>query len=215
MRYLNVIIFLLATVYCGVSQDRRFSVEANFGLSANHFVTSYTEYPPPRLTIYKKRLLGTAGQLQLNYYLKNGTSISGGYCRTNNEEERNYDKAFDYVRLKIENFALHHNENIFFVKHQRRLGKLLNYHLGLYYVRFEQQEIAINEPINNGVAVIVIDERDTPNNRLNDIGFLGGLDYEKHIDSRFKAGLHLTGYWILSGSYYEATNLTGSIAYQF
>lgn len=211
-------IYLLSILYISnfaLSQNNRFSIEANYGLSGSPRVVRYTEragegnpaHPENRIFLADKDFFGSVGQIQLNYHLKNNTTISIGYSRDMHQRERNYQNSYFYV----DNFSIRHNNNIYFIKHKRNFSKSLKYHFGGFVKRPEQQEIEIWEP--NGP--ISVQERDAPNNRLSDGGLLAGIDYEKQIDTHFVAGLHLSGYYLASASTYETTYLTGSLAYQF
>lgn len=208
-------IFLLVVTKATIGQESRFSVEVNYGLAGNHFVTSYIEnsddgYIPEFVDfLANKRFLGSVGQLQVNYHLKNNTSFSLGYARDSHQKEVSYKKNVAGAKLNIHKWAIRHNNNIYFFKHKRNLTKVFDYHFGLFYLRPEQQEIEID----NAARIIEIEERDNPGFNLNEAGILAGLDYEKQIDTKFKAGFHLTGHYILSASYYETTYFTGSISY--
>lgn len=212
MKGLTFILFLIPCI--NFSQESRFAIEINYGLSGNHFVTSYEENQiDGEQLLAKKDFLGSVGQLQLNYFFTNGTSLSFGYSRDNHQKERNFQDIINGVPVIVDKFSIKHNNNIYFLKHKRHLGENFNYHFGLFYLRPEQQEIDIwKQPLPPRV---LIEERDTPNNNLNEGGLLGGIDYERKIDIKFTGGLHLTGYYVLSNGTYETTYLTGSIAYRF
>lgn len=197
MKLLNttfLIIFLCNILY---SQKNSFSLELNYGLAGNHFVRSYGD------DLNKKDFLGTISQIQVNYVLKNNTMLSLGYARDSHQQE----KSFEDQNVKVENFSLRHNNNFYYGSHTRKIHNNFKYHLGLFYMRPEQQEILV---LNNFVW---IKERDNPNNRLNEGGLLGGVSWEKQLDTKLKGGLKLTGYYIASASTYETTTLTSYISY--
>lgn len=211
-------------VFCmqqGYMQEK-FSLEVNYGVAGNNFVRDYIEtkedgYIPTGARLFaKKKFLGSVGQIQLNYHLKNSTSVSVGYTRDMHQQETNYTGYVGDTDFRIDNFALRHNNNIYFAKHRRNLNeaKTLKYHFGLFYLRPEQQEIDIKLP-PYFAPQIVVEERDTPNFNLNEAGILAGVDYKRQIDTKFKVGLHLSGYYVASASYYETTYLTGSLSYAF
>ena len=184
---------------------------------ANHFVTSYAETPDEGnipdgyIFLAKKNFLGTAGQVQLNYFFENQTSLSLGYLRDMHQKERDYYKRAEYNTVLIEDWAIRHNNNIYFIKHKRPLSNVLQYHFGLFILYPEQQEIVVWE--SDIASTVLMDERDKWNSNLNEGGVLAGIDYEKQVDSKFFAGLHLSGYYVLSAQYYESTYLTGSLSY--
>lgn len=213
MNWISTILIIFCSCLC-FSQDSRFSLEMNYGLAGNHFVTSYEEAPFQGVTLLaNKNFIGSVGQLQLNYFFSNGTSLNFGYARDNHEKERNYQTIINGVPVMVENWAIRHNNNIYFLKHKRHIKKDFNYHFGLFYLRPEQQEIEIHEtPLP---PLVEVGERDHPNYNLNEAGILGGIDYEQKIDTKFIGGLHLSGYYLASTSTYETTYLTGSLAYRF
>ncbi len=207
-------IIFLFTYSFSLSQESRFSLELNYGLAANHFVTSYEENQiDGEQLLANKDFLGSVGEVQLNYFFTNGTSLIIGYARDNHQKERSYQNIINGVPIVVDKFSIRHNNNIFFLKHKRYINEQFKYHFGLFYLRPEQQEIEIWQPPLP--PKILLEERDTPNNNLNEGGVLGGFDYEQKIDTKFTGGLHLSGYYLLSNGTYETTYLTGSLAYRF
>lgn len=208
MKYIFLILFSTLTVQL-FAQERKLSLEMNYGITGNHFVRSYIEQEGKgNVLLAKKNFLGTVGQLQLNYHFPNNTTLSIGYAKETLEKERNYSNASSSFSVK--NFSIRHTNNMYFLKHRRPFSDVFGYHFGAFYVRPEQQELDIYGLSNPRV---IIEERDAPNQRLNELGLLAGFDFEKQIDTKFKAGLHLTGNYILTASTYEATYFTGSLAY--
>lgn len=216
MRVFLLAIFLVPSCLISHAQEKKISLEINYGIAGNHFVTSYEENNLPEGFIYlaNKNFLGAVGQVQLNYYFQNETSLSIGYSRDTHQKERSYQTLVNSVPVIIDNWSIVHHNNIFQAKHKRHINKEFKYHFGIFYLRPEQQEIEINEPPYPIIGVF-LDERDNPNNNLNEAGILGGLNYEKKIDTKFIGGINITGYYLASTSTYETTYLTGSLAYQF
>ena len=214
-----LLIFFLLFSYISHSQTNRFSIEANYGLAFSNFVEGYNEQgeggfmPPGYVLIADKNFLGTVNQVQVNYHLKNGTSFILGYARDSHQKERNYTNPEGTNASVLENWSLRHNNNIFFGKHKRNISKYFKYHVGVFVIHPEQQEITVWE--GSEQVAVYMDERDKPNNGLSDGGFLAGLDFEKQLGSKFLGGLHLTGYHRTSAATYETTYFTGSIAYIF
>lgn len=218
-----IYIFLILFTKHTYGQDEKISIEVNYGLSGSPRVLRYTEEPTPNVLpegivrLADKDFFGTVSQIQINYHLKNETSLSLGYSRDNHQRERNYNNVINNVPVSIKNWAIRHNNNVFFLKHKRNLFINFNnikYHFGGFVLHAEQQEIDIYEPpLWNGQ--IEIEERDQPNNGLSDAGFLGGLNFEKKIDKKFIGSINISGYYLATTGTYETTYLTGSLAYNF
>jgi len=205
--------------FMGFNQTPKFSLEINYGLAGNHFVNSYTEQgegfiPEGFIYLADKDFLGTVSKIQVNYEFKNETSISVGYARDSHQSERDYlSPSTSRNLVLIKNWSIRHNNNMFFGSHKRHINKTFNYHVGVFVIHPEQQEIDIREGSEH--VSVLLDERDLPNNRLAEGGFLAGIDYEKQLDTRFVGGLHLSGFYLASTGTYETTYLTASLAYQF
>lgn len=63
-----IICFLLSALFV-TAQRSRFSIEGNYGLQRNFFVTSYDESPNSffQTSFYKKAPIGTIGGIELKY----------------------------------------------------------------------------------------------------------------------------------------------------
>jgi hypothetical protein len=215
------IFFFLFFVTCfesNAQKVRKFSLDLSYGLNGNFFVRSYTESgglgPPNETYLYKKNFLGDVAGIELKYRLDSTSSLNAGYSRSANKAKKNYEGIINGVDVFVRDFNIRHHNDFFHLSYERRFKKsnpAFKYHIGLVYQKAQQQEISIERYFN----AVVIDERNYTNSGLEEGGFIGGVDFQKKIDTNVKLGLKIRGYYLISVQTFEALTLTPTLTFAF
>lgn len=205
-------------------KNSRFSIEANYGLNYNFFVTSYNEVYAPgnaeHLYLYKKRQIGTAGGFELKYRIGKQGNLIAGYARTVNSKRRSGGILTDDFQLYINDFNLRHIDNIYLLGYERPFtGKqpALKFNLGAMYLTSQQQEITIDKfPKGSGSNIeAVVKDRNKKNAGMEEAGVFAGFSYQKPISNNFDLGIKTRGYFLVSTGTFEAITFTPFILYKF
>ncbi|MCX6319149.1 MAG: hypothetical protein NTW29_17865 [Bacteroidetes bacterium] len=197
------------------SQDAgKFSIEALYGPQGNFFVRSYDELngPSNKTYLYKKNFLGTIGGISVKYKLNNASAVSAGFFRSMNKGKKNYTGIINGVQVQVNDFNIRHNNDYYQITYERRFKRSnpnFLYHFGLVIANMHQQEIAI-ENFDN---LVLINERNFKNARLQEGGILGGLRFQKKIDTKLSLGCTIRAYYLISVNSLEAVTFTPTLTY--
>ncbi|MFY7840475.1 MAG: hypothetical protein ACOVP7_09370 [Lacibacter sp.] len=211
-----LLMYIVAYFQLHAQNSGKVSLDINYGFNGNFFVRSYdeTDGPQNKTYLYKKNFLGTIGGIELKYHLNNNSSIIAGYARSTNKGEKNYSGTINGVDVFINNFNIRHNNDFYLLAYERRFKKstpAFTYHLGFVLATMHQQEISIENFANE----IVLDERNFKNSKLQEAGILGGVKFQKKIDTKFELGISIRGYYLISAQTFEALTLTPTLTYRF
>jgi hypothetical protein len=223
---LLVVFVLLYSVFSTnvfAQQKKRFSIEINYGANCNFFVKSYDEkYAPSveHLYLYKKKMIGSSGGVELRYNISKYASLIAGYSRTVNSRRRSGGVINNNLLLQIDDFNLRHINNFFTVGYERPFSKKNTYFLfnvGLVYLTSQQQEITIDKFSNESGTLIDIrvQDRNKKNSGLEEGGIFTGLSFQKPIGEKFYLGIKTRGYYLVSSGTFEAITLTPFLVYHF
>lgn len=215
MKFFFLSYFLLISFSSVKAQDSRFTIEANFGLNGNFFVTSYDEIsgPQPHTYFYNKNFLGTIGGLELAYRIGKKSSIIAGYSRSVNAGKKNFSGLVGNVEVYIYDFKIRHYNNIYYAGYKYLLNKKkikFSTDIGPVLIYYSQQNISIE-----GVDFIGITENNFKNSNSVEGGIFAGIHLSKSIDKHFELGLKVRGYYLISVASFEALTLTPTLSYTF
>ena len=118
-----------------------------------------------------------------------------------------------FINVGIRNSKIKHTNNFYQFFYERDFDKQkrnFKYHVGLFYLRSNQQEIADN--LNGGVG---FEQRNYKNSNLEEGGVFIGLHYSKKIDTKFELGIKSRLYYLISTGTLEAITLTPTLTYHF
>ena len=210
-----IICFLLSALFV-TAQHSRFSIEGNYGLQRNFFVTSYDESPNSfsQTSFYKKAPVGTIGGIELKYRIGKRGALAFGYAGSVNSRTVSYRTTINGVAVGISDFKITHKNRFFQLGYEYALQKKnlsLFAEAGLFYVRPFQQEIDISQ----SRRVILFEERNFNNSKLEEGGFFIGVTYMKKIDTKFRLGIKSRLYYLASTNSLEALTLTPVLSYSF
>lgn len=214
MRKASLIICFLLSALFVTAQRSRFSIEGNYGLQRNFFVTSYDESPNSfsQTSFYKKAPIGTMGGIELKYRVGKRGALTLGYAGSVNSRTVSYRTTINGVTVGISDFKITHKNRFFQLGYEYALHKKdpsLFAEAGLFYVRPFQQEIDIAS------GGILFEERNFNNSRLEEGGVFIGFTYMKKIDTKFRLGIKSRLYYLASTNSLEALTLTPVLSYSF
>lgn len=216
MRKTGLIICFLLSVLLVTAQHSRFSIEGNYGLQRNFFVTSYDESPNSfsQTSFYKKAPIGTMGGIELKYRVGKRSALTLGYAGSVNSRTVSYRNTINGVAVGIADFKITHKNRFFQFGYEYALQKKnpsLFAEAGLFYVRPFQQEVDISQ----SRRVILFEERNFNNSKLEEGGIFIGFTYMKKIDTKFQLGIKSRLYYLVSTNSLEALTLTPVLSYRF
>ena len=203
---------ILSVTKIEAQQSNKLSIEASYGLQGNFFVRSYEELGRPDGTAFlNKNFIGSIGGLEMNYQVTKMASISIGYAQSTNNRKINYINSLNGVGVYIGDFEIKHESRFYQFNYQRSLSKKytnFKFELGLYYLRTQQQEIAIGN-------YIAFEQRNFANSYLEEGGISAGFHYKIKVDTHFDFGIRSRIYYLISTNELEAISLTPTLAYRF
>ena len=85
------------------------------------------------------------------------------------------------------------------------------YHFGLFYSRYQQQEVTISRITNSSS----FEQRNFNNSKLEEGGAFLGIHYSKMIDTKFELGIRSRLYYLISTNEIETISLTPTLTYYF
>ncbi len=211
------LIIILLTLSCftaNAQKKSKISIEINYGLNGNYFVTSYQEKVPPYpvTEISNKNFIGTIGGVELKYNVTKRASWGFGYAKSLNQKTINHKGVVNGVPISIKDFDIKHVNHFYQVFYERQIIQKtpsLKFQIGLFYLRSQQQEITIS---NNGV---LFEQRNFGNSKLEEGGAFAGVHYLKMIDTKFELGIRSRIYYLISTNELEAITLTPTLTYHF
>jgi hypothetical protein len=215
MKYCFHFLFLLISFSNVKAQDSRFTLEVNYGLNGNFFVTSYDEIsgPQPHTYFYNKNFLGTIGGGELAYRISKKSSIIAGYSRSVNAGKKNFSGLVGNAEVYINDFKIRHYNNFYYAGYKYLLNKKkieFSIDIGPVLVYSSSQDIIIE-----GADFIGITESNFKNSNSVEGGLFAGIHLSKSIDKHFELGLKVRGYHLISVASFEALTLTPTLSYKF
>ena len=212
MKYLLYFLAILSATTIKAQQSKKLSIEASYGVQGNFFVRSYEELGRPDGTAFlNKNFIGSIGGLEMSYQVTKMASISIGYAQSTNNRKINYINSLNGVGVYITDFEIKHENRFYQLYYQRSLSKKINHfklELGLYYLRSQQQEIAIGN-------YVAFEQRNFANSYLEEGGVSAGFHYKIKVDTHFDFGIISRIYYLISTNELEAISLTPTLTYRF
>lgn len=213
----NLVIILLLqiiTINLIAQKKSRFSAEINYGIQGNYFVRDYREENRPGTVkaFLNKEFIGSIGGIELKYSATKKASWGIGYSRSTNNRTMQYNNVINGFGVYFSDFQIKHLNEFFQLFYERKFAKKnpqFNYHLGLFYLRSQQQEVAI---YNNAVG---FEQRNFKNSNLEEGGAFAGLQYSTFIDTKFELGIKSRLYYLISTNSLEAITFTPTLTYHF
>ncbi|MFZ6025302.1 MAG: hypothetical protein ACOYVG_12700 [Bacteroidota bacterium] len=198
------------------AQQKRISIEANYGLQRNFFVDDYNEAPNSfsDINFYKKSVVGKIGGFEIKYRIGKRASLGFGYAASSNTRIISYSGVVNGVNIGIVDFSIAHKNQFYQLGYEFGLGRRKSaflFETGLFYVRPSQQEVEIST-FNRR---LLFDERNFNNSRLEEGGAFIGISFRKKIDTRFYLGVRSRFYYLISTNSPEALTLTPVLSYNF
>lgn len=215
MNKITLSLFFLSL--CGLCQGQsKFSLQVNYGVNGNFFVRSYDESSRNSNSVFllKKNFIGPASGIELNYKISRKSSLGIGYARTVNSGKKNYYVSDNQLNVLINDFKVRNIDNFYFIQYSRSIIKNapnFKAHLGMVIMTDSKQEIIID----NANKIVEVDERTYSNSNSIEAGVLGGLEYSKHIDTKFELGLKTRIYYLISVGSLETFTITPVLTYHF
>ena len=111
----------------------------------------------------------------------------------------------------ISDFEIKHESRFYQFNYQRSISKRntnFKLELGLYYLRTQQQEIAIGN-------YIAFEQRNFANSYLEEGGISAGFHYKIKVDTHFDFGIRSRIYYLISTNELYAFSLTPTLTYRF
>lgn len=190
----------------------RFSAEINYGVQGNFFVRSYNEIGRPDGTAFlNKNFVGSIGGAEILYRATNRALWGIAFSKSTNTRSVTYNTRINGVGVYINSFDIKHESRFYQLFYQRRFSKKqpsLTYEVGLYYLRVQQQEVAIGNSIG-------FEQRNWKNSKLEEGGAFVGIKFEKYIDKKTALGIKSRLYYTISVDQFEAITLTPTLTYHF
>ena len=203
---------ILSVTKIEAQQSNKLSIEASYGLQGNFFVRSYEELGRPDGTAFlNKNFIGSIGGLEMNYQVTKMASVSIGYAQSTNNRKINYINSLNGVGVYITDFEIKHESRFYQFNYQRSLSKKytnFKFELGLYYLRTQQQEIAIGN-------YIACEQRNFANSYLEEGGISAGFHYKIKVDTHFDFGIRSRIYYLISTNELYAFSFTPTLTYRF
>lgn len=193
-------------------QDSNFSLQMNYGIQGNFFVTNYSEnaLPAGYKAFYKKKFIGSIGGLELIYDINKTSAIAIAYARSTNGKVVNYTGTIQGASVNIRDLTIRHINNFYQLYYDKSiLNKSWAAIVGIMYLRMRQQEVDLSP------SSITFEERNFKNSKLEEAGIFAGIRYQLKIDKRFKAGLQSRLYYLVSTGALEAVTLMPTLTYNF
>lgn len=213
-RKILILPFLFYSTVMFSQKEKKIAIEINYGLNGNFFVSSYDEVGGPATKRFlNKNFIGTVGGLEMTYALNKKSRIGLAFAQSRNSKEINY--SGNVIPIDIINFHITHINKFFQLFYDRNFSKKipgLNYQVGLFYLRMNQQEIEIADQLNGWALV---EERNYKTNKLEEGGAFFGIHFVKKIDTKFDLGIKSRVYYTISTSSFEAITLTPTLTYHF
>ena len=213
-RKLLIVPFLICSTIIFAQKEKKMAIEINYGLNGNFFVTNYDEVGgPPAKRFLNKNFIGSIGGLEMAYAVGKKSRLGLAYAKSRNSKEIDY--SGNIFPVAIINFQITHINKFFQLFYDRSFSKKisgLNYQIGLFYLRMNQQEIEIADQLNGG---ILVEERNYKTNKLEEGGLFIGFQYLKKIDTKFDLGIKSRVYYTISTNSFEAITLTPTLTYHF
>ena len=210
-----LIIFLSFSISCFAQQNKRLTLEINYGLNGNFFVRSYNENAGLNSkSFYNKNFLGSIAGIEIKCKVNPRSALGVAYAKSVNSKEIDYKGQINGVNVGIINFNIRHTNKFYQFYYDRSFSKKIPgffYQIGLLYLRMNQQEVDLTN-INNS---ILFEERNYKSYKLEEGGIFFGLHYTKKIDTKFDLGIKSRIYYLISTSSLEAITLTPSLSYHF
>lgn len=216
MKKSGLVFCFLFSVILVIAQKSRFTIEGNYGLQNNFFVTSYNEAPNSifQNSFYKKKAIGTIGGVEVKYRVGKRGSLGVGYAGSVNSRTISYTTTITGVSLGIYDFNITHKNRFFQVGYEYAFQKknpTVFVEAGLFYLRSNQQEIDISQTGRS----ISFEERNFKNSRLEEGGVFIGVSYMAKIDTKVRFGIKSRLYYLASTNSFEAITMTPTISYTF
>lgn len=191
----------------------RFSISINAGANGNFVSNTFNEQSGPggHQYFYNKRFIGSAVGLSSSLRISNKLSVLLDYSRLCNTGRKSYAGSLNGVDISIRDFRLRDMEHIYAVG--VAWSPLRNFAMesGICLDYMSDQQILL-EAADNAVTV---DERNFKNSRLTEAGMFLGIHLTKQVDTKFKIGLKVRGYYLVSSANFEAITITPTLVYTF
>jgi hypothetical protein len=212
MKSIMCIFAIVFAVQIKAQTKSRFSAEINYGIQGNYFVRSYNEIGRPDGTAFlNKNFIGTIGGAEILYRATNMASWGIAFSKSTNTRNVSYSTRINGVSVSIGDFDLKHENRFYQLFYQRKFAKKLpslTYEIGLFYVRFQQQEVSIGNSVSFG-------QRNWKNSKLEEGGAFVGFKFEKYIDKKIALGIKSRVYYIITADQLESITLTPTLTYHF
>ena len=215
---MKLIIFLLSlcSISANAQKKSKFSLEVNYGAQANFFFEGYDELGGPTnyINFYKKNTFGSIGGVELKYHFNKMASFGIAYSNAVNTRIINYVNRVNSVTVAIEDFSIKHQTEYYHLFYERKFSKKtpqFKYHFGLFYSRYQQQEVTISRTTNSSS----FEQRNFNNSKLEEGGAFVGIHYSKMIDTKFELGIRSRVYYLISTNEIETISLTPTLTYHF
>ncbi len=149
----------------------------------------------------------------MKYKLGQKANLGIAYARSINIRKISYSGPFNSINLRITDYSITHTDIFYQLFYERSLYKIspVKAHLGLFYLRMNQQEVELSNYINT----ISFEERNNKNSKLEEGGAFFGIHYFKKIDTKFELGIKSRVYYLISTNEFEAITLTPTLTYSF
>lgn len=198
------------------AQEKRISIEANYGFQRNFFVDDYDESPNSfsDINFYNKSVIGAIGGLEIKYRIGKRTKLGLGYASSSNSRILSYSGVANGVGIGIIDFPITHKNQFYQMNYEFGIGGLksdFSVEAGFFYLRSFQQEVEIS----SFRRTVLFEERNFKNSRLEEGGAFIGFSYMAKIDTRFRLGIRSRFYYLISTNSPEALTVTPTLSYNF
>lgn len=212
---LGICILIMGTGFL-YAQQKRISIEANYGFQRNFFVDDYDESPNSfsDINFYNKSVIGAIGGVEVKYKIGKRSRLGLGYAASVNSRVISYSGQFGGTSIGIFDFTITHKNRFYQFNYERNLGSKtsdFSAEAGLFYLRSFQQEV----DLSTFRRTILLEERSFKNSKLEEGGAFVGFSYMAKIDTRFRLGIRSRFYYLLSTSSPEALTVTPTLSYNF
>ena len=212
--FIKICVTIAMLLPLSLAAQNGFSLSTGAGVSYNYFVdrASYNEAPDgvSSLRILNKNPIGHNLSLKGAYrFGKNEIKFGYAYSQFSRSRNIDYLSADGSTRFVVRDFKFRHTNHIFDLTYSRTIAPGLSIMGGVFSYRKEQQEVDV---IGRS---ILVEERNFSNSKLEDGGFLAGLEYSTTLTGKMDIGGRFTAYYAASLGRMEELQLGPFLRYNF
>lgn len=188
----------------------RLGLQIHYGAAGNFQAAKFRDTPRE---LQHVRFLGTAGGAEAFWRIGQAGAVALGYTRSVNMELKRVPYTTAWGATQTVDFRLRYVNNAFQAVYEREIIAGLRAHAGLLYLTTASQNAQYTGQTTYGAPVFSVLETNRRNSYAEEAGVVAGLEYSRPIDTHFRLGLKVRGYYLVSVSTVEMLTLTPTLTY--